>query len=179
MGRDFFGHQQLVSAVHARRRMLLIAFALAVGGIVLASTVARPSGDRSAVDSSAGHAGKGYAREFEDIAAKESSLDRFLDDLADMPVESRVSRDTLGARALTVHEDGDLPDLAGGVMRAYEQVDACTFVCGGYLDLKGDVWGSVFRCGEAWVDVVYVTASEDGECSTARIVRLTPEGASS
>ena len=47
-------------------------------------------------------------------------------------------------------------------------------MCSGYMDLKGNVWGGIVMSG-AWVDIIYVTSSEDGEASTVRIVRLLAE----
>lgn len=178
MGRDLFGHQQLVRGGRARRRIACIAIALAVAGAVLALFAANRVRGREEYAGAMDEAVvQGRIQEFEQLAATQSDVGSFLDDLAGMSTGARVNEGSADARAVILREDRDLPSLAGDIMRAYEQVDACSFMCGGYLDLKGNKWGSVFLCSGTWVDIVYVTALEDGAESTARIVRLSPEEA--
>ncbi|CDD85761.1 uncharacterized protein BN589_00770 [Collinsella sp. CAG:289] len=47
-------------------------------------------------------------------------------------------------------------------------------MCGGYMDIKGNVWGGIVM-SRTWVDIIYVTSTEDGAASTLRIVRLSAE----
>ena len=71
---------------------------------------------------------------------------------------------------------GDIVSLGEKVLLQYERLEGAGLVAGGYLDLHGRTWGAVISLGDGRVDVAVLSASEGGHASTARIVRLDPEG---
>lgn len=100
-----------------------------------------------------------------------SSAAGFLDDL-----ERQVDGRHLSV-AVTWTERCDLVEPTRSVLEAYRSVPEVSLVTSGYLDILGNMWGAVVRGGDAWVDVVYVTANEEGNETTVRIVRLLAQDA--
>lgn len=89
--------------------------------------------------------------------------------LEDASAASAASADGL---ATVGWDDGAaLPDAAAGVLEAYAGEGACALAASGYLDLKGDAWGAVVRGAAGWVDIVSVSAREDGS-SSVRVTRV-------
>ena len=112
----------------------------------------------------------------EGVPASESSADTFLSDLETASASSgQIEGTACSTRAVTWHDDRDLPVCAEDVVAAYRDAGSCELICGGYVDIKGNVWGAIVRRQPDWVDIVYITVEEGGERSTARIVRLEPK----
>ena len=154
----------------ASRRILWIALALV---LVAASLllVARQQSERS---SSAGVELSEEERQtvqgIQNARTKESSCAAFLDDLqAQEPAETEGQ-----SRAVIWREEADLPQSTAAVLEAYRAQGAGTLMCSGYMDIKGNVWGGIVM-SQTWVDIIYVTSTEDGAVSTLRIVRLPAE----
>ena len=109
-------------------------------------------------------------REIQNVQTKESSRAAFLDDLQ--------ARGSVGAegqsRAVIWREESDVPQSAAAALEAYREQGAGKLMCSGYMDIKGNVWGGIVM-SRTWVDIIYVTSTEDGAASTLRIVRLSAE----
>ena len=109
-------------------------------------------------------------REIQNVQTKESSRATFLDDLQ--------AQESVGAegqsRAVIWREESDVPQSAAAALEAYRAQGAGKLMCGGYMDIKGNVWGGIVM-SRTWVDIIYVTSTEDGAASTLRIVRLSAE----
>ena len=109
-------------------------------------------------------------REIQNVQTKESSRATFLDDLQ--------AQGSVGAegqsRAVIWREESDVPQSAAAALEAYRAQGAGKLICSGYMDIKGNVWGGIVM-SRTWVDIIYVTSTEDGAASTLRIVRLSAE----
>ena len=66
--------------------------------------------------------------------------------------------------------EGDVPDAAEELLRAYQSGGRCTLAQAGYLDLVGNVWSCTVQ-GEGWVEVAVVRALIEGgsEVTTIRM----------
>ena len=165
--------------MRCHRRQL--ALAGAVAAVVIAATAAlvlrqAPVGTPVGERRPAGEDG--------DAAAEGAPVttESFLDDLDAAAEERRASpaapadgsASEVGV-AWSVEAEVDV--LAEEVVEQYRGVPGASCAASGYLDLKGDVWGAVIR-GGSWVDVTVSSALDaDGTRSTARVVRLLPDGA--
>lgn len=67
--------------------------------------------------------------------------------------------------------DLDLAEESSRIVRAYRDRGDCLLRRAGYLDLLGNVWSCTVE-GPGWVDVVWVSASQEGGGSRVRVVRL-------
>ena len=109
-------------------------------------------------------------REIQNAQTKESSRATFLDDLQ--------AQGSVGAegqsRAVIWREESDVPQSAAAALEAYRAQGEGKLMCSGYMDIKGNVWGGIVM-SRTWVDIIYVTSTEDGAASTLRIVRLSAE----
>lgn len=97
-----------------------------------------------------------------------SSGERFLDDL-----ESSSTDTESGVGGVMWKEEGDLVDPASEVLRSYATQPTAMLETSGYLDIKGNVWGAIVLDTRGWVDVVYVTTSDDASETIVRIARMT------
>lgn len=80
-----------------------------------------------------------------------------------------------GVVALSWEEKDALPITGKRVLTAYESLENAVLVTSGYLDLKGNAWAASIQGGCSWVDLIVITTTND-KASTARVVRLLPEG---
>ena len=154
----------------ASRRILWIALALVLlsASILL---VVRQQGERpSSAAIELSEEERQTVQEVQNAQTKESSRAAFLDDL-----QTQESVETEGqSRAVIWREETDLPQSTAAVLEAYRAQGVGRLMCSGYMDIKGNVWGGIVM-SERWVDIIYVTSSEDGAASTLRIVRLPAE----
>lgn len=154
----------------ASRRILWVALALVLlsASILL---VVRQQGERpSSAAIELSEEERQTVQEVQNAQTKESSRAAFLDDL-----QAQESVETEGqSRAVIWREETDLPQSTAAVLEAYRAQGVGRLMCSGYMDIKGNVWGGIVMF-ERWVDIIYVTSSEDGAASTLRIVRLPAE----
>ncbi len=68
-----------------------------------------------------------------------------------------------------------MTEAAADMLRAYREVPTAQLALGGYLDIKGNVWGAIVRDGRGWVDMVTVAADAGDTSCRLRVVRLTPQ----
>lgn len=94
-----------------------------------------------------------------------SSAETFLDDLA-APAQGETSASVIWT------EEGDLIDPISEVLAAYEAAGTYELETYGYLDIMGNQWGAVLRDERGWVDIAYVTTTEEADETTLRVVRL-------
>lgn len=97
-----------------------------------------------------------------------SSGESFLDDL-----ESSSSDAESGVGGVIWEEEGDLVDPASEVLRSYATQSTAVLETSGFLDIKGNVWGAIVLDTRGWVDIIYVTASDDASETVVRIARMT------
>lgn len=97
-----------------------------------------------------------------------SSGERFLDDL-----ESSSTDTESGVGGVMWKEEGDLVDPASEVLRSYATQPTAMLETSGYLDIKGNVWGAIVLDTRGWVDIIYVTTSDDASETVVRIARMT------
>lgn len=74
-------------------------------------------------------------------------------------------------------EAADVDEAASRVISSYQAYEGSWLVTSGFLDLKGNAWGAVVWDASTWVDVVTVSAIEDGTgaaggASRVRVVRF-------
>ena len=154
----------------ASRRILWIALAL----VLIATSVLlfmRQQGEKGSPGvTELSETERQTVRRVQNTQAKESSRASFLDDLQGQVATRAEERSC----AVVWREDADLPESAAAVLKAYQTQGSSRLMCSGYMDLKGNVWGGIVM-SKAWVDIIYVTSTEDGEASTVRIVRLLAE----
>lgn len=154
----------------ASRRILWIALAL----VLIAASVLlfmRQQGEKGSPGvTELSETERQTVRRVQNTQAKESSRSSFLDDLQAHVATGAEERSC----AVVWQEGADLPESAAAVLKAYQTQGSSRLMCSGYMDLKGNVWGGIVMSG-AWVDIIYVTSTEDGEASTVRIVRLLAE----
>lgn len=154
----------------ASRRILWIALAL----VLIATSVLlfmRQQGEKGSPGvTELSETERQTVRRVQNTQAKESSRASFLDDLQGQVATGAEERSC----AVVWREDADLPESAAAVLKAYQTQGSSRLMCSGYMDLKGNVWGGIVM-SKAWVDIIYVTSTEDGEASTVRIVRLLAE----
>lgn len=62
---------------------------------------------------------------------------------------------------MVFQEEGDVRDVAAGVVEEYRSRRDCVVARAGYLDLLGKTWGCVMQ-GEGWVEICVVGEHEDG-----------------
>ena len=130
--------------------------------------VARQQGERfSSADVELSVEERQTVQEIQNVQTKESSRSAFLDDLQVQEAVETEGR----SRAVIWQEEVDLPQSVAAVLKAYRAQGAGRLMCSGYMDIKGNVWGGIVM-SETWVDIIYVTSTEDGALSTLRIVRL-------
>lgn len=154
----------------ASRRILWIALAL----VLIATSVLlfmRQQGEKGSPGvTELSETERQTVRRVQNTQAKESSRASFLDGLQGQVATGAEERSC----AVVWREDADLPESAAAVLKAYQTQGSSRLMCSGYMDLKGNVWGGIVM-SKAWVDIIYVTSTEDGEASTVRIVRLLAE----
>ncbi len=128
----------------------------------------------------------------EATATSSCTTETFLDELEERSVGASGEADATDGSAadagqgyqevsgditVTWEEEAGLVEVAGAVLRAYEETGDAMLVTSGYLDLKGTVWSALVQ-GAGWVDVVAVRSALDDGSSTVRVARLLPDGAS-
>lgn len=91
-----------------------------------------------------------------------------LAELAEATEEAEVS--------MSWEERRDLVDVAGDVLRAYEEAGTARLATSGFVDLKGNIWGAVIEDERGWVDVVTVMEGAGSASSHVRIIRMLPRG---
>lgn len=152
------------------RRILWIALALALVSVSLLLIAQRQDKKPSSAGVELSEEERKAVREIQNVQTKESSSATFLDDLQ--------AQESVGAegqsRAVIWREESDVPQSAAAALEAYRAQGAGKLMCGGYMDIKGNVWGGIVM-SRTWVDIIYVTSTEDGAASTLRIVRLSAE----
>lgn len=152
------------------RRILWIALALALVSVSLLLIAQRQDKKPSSAGVELSEEEQQAVREIQNVQTKESSRATFLDDLQ--------AQESVGAegqsRAVIWREESDVPQSAAAALEAYRAQGAGKLMCGGYMDIKGNVWGGIVM-SRTWVDIIYVTSTEDGAASTLRIVRLSAE----
>lgn len=148
------------------RRILWIALALALVSVSLLLIAQRQDKKPSSAGVELSEEEQQAVREIQNVQTKESSRATFLDDLQ-VGAEGQ-------SRAVIWREESDVPQSAAAALEAYRAQGAGKLMCGGYMDIKGNVWGGIVM-SRTWVDIIYVTSTEDGAASTLRIVRLSAE----
>lgn len=116
------------------------------------------------------------ARDVLEAPARKSSADRFLKDLASVvDAGSGAGADGAEIPAVTWRSEADVPQAGDELLEAYRDEGEVSIVASGYLDLKGNAWGAVFRGPGGWVDIATVMAVDGA--SEIRAVRLVPDDA--
>ena len=71
-----------------------------------------------------------------------------------------------------------MTEAAADMLRTYREVPTAQLALSGYLDIKGNVWGAIVRDERGWVDMLTVAADTGDASCRLRVVRLSPQAAS-
>lgn len=181
--------RETTSSPHAMFVLAALCLAVALGALWWASNVSggggrAGEGSSQGVDSAGAEPeeepvsdqpAEGGTLELPDVAgavegilsapASGSSAETFLDDLA-KPEQGETSASVIWT------EEGNLIDPISEVLAAYEAAGTYELETYGYLDIMGNQWGAVLRDERGWVDIAYVTTTEEADETTLRVVRL-------
>lgn len=176
------GHQQPVEGSRPVGSLLALACAVvAIAVAVWGLSTARQHRLETAADagsSSAAAPQKDDARDAGDAnaAVTAQTFLQALDEQAGAATGS--SADNAVAVRLAWSECRPMTEAAADMLRAYREVPTAQLALSGYLDIKGNVWGAIVRDGRGWVDMLTVAADTGDASCRLRVVRLSPQAAS-
>lgn len=179
MERDQRRHQQLVGRKRPVGSLLVCAcLTVAIAAALWGLGVARQQRPDATADLGSGSAVASQTKDARDAGTQDAAVTartflQVLDERAASTTEP--SADNAIAVRLAWSEDRPMTEAAADLLRAYREVPTAQLALSGYLDIKGNVWGTIVRDGRGWVDMVTVAADAGDASCRLRAVRLVPQ----